>query len=45
MNEKEISKIVELRFEDVIDQIEVQLKNIGKSTSDFKSGINLWRWI
>ena len=33
MNEKEISKIVELRFEDVIDQIEVQLKNIGKSTS------------
>ena len=41
VNEKEISKIVELRFEDVIDQIEVQLKNIGKSITDFKSGIKL----
>ena len=41
VNEKEISKIVELRFEDIIDQIEVQLKNIGKSITDFKSGIKL----
>ena len=41
MNEKEISKIVELRFEDIIDQIEVQLKNIGKSITDFKSGIKI----
>ena len=30
VNEKEISKIVELRFEDIIDQIEVQMRNIGK---------------
>ena len=33
INEKEISKIVELRFEDIIDQIEVQINNIGCSLS------------
>ena len=41
VNEKEISKIVELRFEDIIDQIEVQIRNIGKSVTDFKSGIKI----
>ena len=41
INEKEISKIVELRFEDIIDQIEVQINNIGCSLSDFKSGIKI----
>ena len=41
VNEKEISKIVELRFEDIIDQIQVQIKSIGKSISDFKSGIRI----
>mgnify|MGYP003314895931 CR=1 FL=1 len=37
INEKEISKIVELRFEDIIDQIEVQINSIGCSINDFKS--------
>ena len=41
VNEKEVSKIVELRFEDIIDQIQVQVKSIGKSISDFKSGIKI----
>ena len=41
VNEREISKIVELRFEDIIDQIGIQIKNIGKSVSDFKSGIKI----
>ena len=41
VNEKEISKIVELRFEDVIDQVLIQVKSIGKSVTDFKSGIKI----
>jgi len=41
INEKEISKIVELRFEDIIDQIEVQINSIGCSINDFKSGIKI----
>ena len=41
INEKEISKIVEFRFEDIIDQIEVQVKSIGFSITDFKSGIKI----
>ncbi len=41
INEKEISKIVEFRFEDIIDQIEVQVKSIGYSITDFKSGIKI----
>ena len=41
INEKEISKIAELRFEDIIDEINVQIKNIGKVYTDFKSGIKL----
>ena len=41
VNEKEVSKIVELRFEDIIDQIQFQVKSIGKSISDFKSGIKI----
>ena len=38
---KEISKIVDLSFEDIIDHIEVQFKNIRNSISDFKSGIKI----
>ena len=41
INEKEISKIAELRFEDIIDEVNEQIKNIGKSYTDFKSGIKL----
>jgi|TARA_B100001093_G_scaffold235748_1_gene225962 cell division protein FtsA len=41
INEKEISKIAELRFEDIIDEINVQIKNIGRVYTDFKSGIKL----
>jgi len=41
INEKEISKIVEFRFEDIIDQIEDQVKSIGFSITDFKSGIKI----
>ena len=41
INEKEISKIVEFRFEDIIDQIEVQVKSIGFPITDFKSGIKI----
>ena len=31
----------ELRFEDIIDEVNVQIKNIGKQYTDFKSGIKL----
>ena len=41
INEKEISKIAELRFEDIIDEVNVEIKNIGKVCTDFKSGIKL----
>tara|TARA_S200000501_G_C20868670_1_gene763266 strand:- start:881 stop:2122 length:1242 start_codon:yes stop_codon:yes gene_type:complete len=41
INEKEISKIAELRFEDIIDEVNVEINNIGKVCTDFKSGIKL----
>lgn len=41
VNKKEISKIAELRFEDIIEEIEDQIKAVGNEVKDFKSGIKI----
>ena len=41
VNKKEISKIAELRLEDIIDEIQDQIKSIGSEVEDFKSGIKI----
>ena len=41
VNKKEISKIAELRFEDIIEEIEDQIKAVGNEIKDFKSGIKI----
>ena len=41
INKKEISKIAELRYEDIIDQIKSELKLLRMDISDIRSGIKI----
>ena len=41
INKKEISKIAELRYEDIIDQIKSELELLGMDISDIRSGIKI----